>query len=72
MATKDLGQKYTVIWWCFGVVKLAMPPSEEEMQIAIEEQHGANPFYTYAKPGCVFFTFSDLSFLVYEYLTKVF
>ena len=41
------------------------------MQIAIEEQHGANPFYTYAKP-VGFGIILVVACLVYEYSWKRF
>ena len=39
------------------------------MQIAIEEQHGANPFYTYANPTCGGATTADFDFQM-DYLPK--
>ncbi|CAK9070477.1 unnamed protein product [Durusdinium trenchii] len=42
---------------------------EEEMQIAIEEQHGANPLYTYANVTCQGATTADFDFQM-DYLPK--
>lgn len=42
---------------------------EEEMQIAIEEQHGANPLYTYANVSCGGATTADFDFQM-DYLPK--
>ncbi|CAJ1416809.1 unnamed protein product [Effrenium voratum] len=42
---------------------------EEEMQIAIEEQHGANPLYTYANQVCSGATTADFDFQM-DYLPK--
>ena len=43
---------------------------QEEMQIAIEEQHGANPLYTYANVSCGGATTADFDFQM-DYLPKV-
>lgn len=45
-------------------------PLQEEMQIAIEEQHGANPLYTYANVSCAGATTADFDFQM-DYLPKV-
>ena len=43
---------------------------QEEMQIAIEEQHGANPLYTFSNVSCAGATTADFDFQM-DYLPKV-
>ena len=53
-----------------GLFKRLFKLFQEEMQIAIEEQHGANPLYTFSNVSCAGATTADFDFQM-DYLPKV-